>query len=96
MDYINAPYMELKKECARLQLGGGGNREDLVNKLVAWERGLDAPEVEADKPKPKLDKNLNPTDPDPTNINYDIAGRWRRRKKGWLSWGENGKAIMKD
>lgn len=96
MDYLNAKYSELKTECARLGLGGGGKRDDLINKLVAHERGMEQPEVTADKPLPKVkNPKIKPTDPNPENHNFDMAGRWRRRLKGWLGWDDDGKAIMK-
>jgi hypothetical protein len=97
MDYPNAKYMELKTECAKRGLGGGGKRNELIDKLVADDLGIEAPVVEEDKPPVKLNNpKLKPNDANPDNPNYDIAGRWRRRLKGWLAWRLDGTAIYKE
>jgi hypothetical protein len=46
---------------------------------------MEQPKLQADEPK-KKHPELNPASPDPDNPNYDIAGRWRRRPIGFISW----------
>jgi hypothetical protein len=85
VDYLNWKYMDLKKECARRELGGKGTAKELIDKLVAADNDMDPPQIKADEPKPKHPE-LSPESPDPDNPNYDIAGRWRRRPSDFVSW----------
>ena len=85
MDYLDWKYVELKQECAKRKLGGGGKRDELINKLVAFDNGMAQPKLQADEPK-KKHPELLPGSPDPDNPNYDIAGRWRRRPFDFVSW----------
>ena len=85
MDYLDWKYVDLKKECAKRNLGGGGKRDELIDKLVAHDNGMEQPKLEADEPKQKH-PDLLPASPDPDNPNYDIAGRWRRRPMDFISW----------
>jgi hypothetical protein len=78
VDYTELSYRELKTECAKRGLGGGGKGIELLAKLNRDDSGepsLAGPEVATPD-----------NDPDPTNPNYLKDGRWRRRPKGWLNW----------
>jgi hypothetical protein len=85
MDYLDWKYMDLKKECAKRNLGGGGKAKDLINKLVACDNDMQQPKIQADEP-PKKQPELSPESPNPDNPNFDMAGRWRRRPIGFISW----------
>ena len=82
VDYQSCSYRELQAECKERDLGGKGSRDELIDKLVAADAGI---EVEKDE-KPAETKatdrggySLSPSAPDPHNPNYDRSGRWIRR-----------------
>ena len=102
--YSDWKYPKLKKECNTRGLSMTGKKHQLVSRLYAYDLDFDQ-ETEAPPPKvkkPKKVKNqrtqaIDDTAPDPNNLNWDLAGRWRRRPKGWVAWDENtGKPIYKD
>jgi hypothetical protein len=65
-DYKEWLYSDLKAECAKRELGGKGSKDDLIDKLVADDLRITG-------------SGLKPTDPNPENPNWDMAGRWIRR-----------------
>ena len=79
MNYANFTYPQLKKECARLRLGGAGNRATLTGRLEAY-----AKEMEGYNPEPEA----TPEPPEPTFSNWDADGKWIRRPKGFISWAD--------
>jgi hypothetical protein len=82
VDYSDWKYMDLKKECARRNLGGRDKRDVLIAKLIAADEGVKTPEVEPNIPQTEF----KPDSPNPRNPNYDMSGRWRRRPPGFVSW----------
>ena len=81
-NYANYTYPQLKKECARLGLGGAGNRDALVAKLNAHVEA-EVPEEEY-VPTPEQD----PPRPPAEFSNWDSDGKWRRRPKNFISWAD--------
>ena len=79
MNYEKFTYPQLKKECARLRLGGAGNREVLTGRLEAY-----ASEMEGYSPEPEV----APERPEPTFSNWDEDGKWIRRPKDFISWAD--------
>ena len=108
--YSDWKYPKLKKECNTRGLKMTGKKHQLVSRLYAYdldfEQEAETPPPKVKKPKKakkvKVPKNprtkaIDDTAPDPTNHNYDLAGRWRRRTKGWIAWDEDtGAPIYKD
>ena len=89
--YHEWTYIQLKKECSKRGLGGGGKRDELLSKLVADDRGEVAPRTELDR---QIANGAKATDPNPDNLNYDLAGRWRRRPSGFVCWNPDGTADI--
>ena len=77
MAYIDMDYRALKTECAKRGLGGAGKKDELINKLVAADNDM---QQEPPPPPKKKQPKLKPTDFNPDNPNYDMAGRWIRRQ----------------
>jgi hypothetical protein len=78
MDFSTLSYPQLKAECAKRGLGGAGTRVELLTRLAEDDPGWDYdPPSEPDaKPQP------------PPFSNWDEAGRWVRRPKGFVSWAD--------
>jgi hypothetical protein len=97
MDYSDWKYMDIKKECAKRELGGRGKKDDLIAKLVAHDNGEEQPTIQPEPPKPKPPK-VSPESPNPDNENYDMAGRWRRRPPDFISWEDEAlkKEVLKE
>lgn len=79
MEYKEMPYHELKKLCSERGISAIGKKEILVNRLVADDYELEVPKDETPKVDKSKYKGMKPTDPNPDNPNYDLAGRWIRR-----------------
>lgn len=85
--YVEMTYPELKKLAAERGIKAVGDKNHLVDSLTALDLGLELPEAPRKKDaKQKGDpryEGLKPSDPNPDNPNWDMAGRWIRRRKGW-------------
>lgn len=85
-NYANYTYPQLKKECARLGLGGAGNRDALVAKLEAYAEAEDVPRETPPAEEYVPTPEPIPEPPPRVFANWDEDGKWVRRPKGFISW----------
>lgn len=65
-EYKDWSYNDLRAECKLRGIKAKGNTDALIDKLVADDLAAGG-------------SSLKPTDPNPKNPNWDMAGRWIRR-----------------
>ena len=88
-NYANLSYPQLKHECARLGLGGAGNRDILVAKLAAYSEAQDVPrETLPEEVGLEYVPTPEPIPEPPPQVfsNWDEEGKWVRRPKDFISW----------
>lgn len=76
MLYTEMSYRDLQSECKERGINGKGSIPELIDRLTNDDLG-NPPELK--KKAKKVPKGLKPTDPNPDNPNWDMAGRWIRR-----------------
>ncbi len=81
MNYSEMHYRDLKVLCAERQLGGAGTKDQLLKKLLNADAGNDPePFQPVDRAGKPLAKDFKLHDTNPDSPNYDMAGRWIRRR----------------
>ena len=95
-DYSDWKYPALKKEANARGLSMKGKASELRERLLGSDAKdpVDPPVKKVKAPKNARTKASADTAPDPTNHNYDVGGRWRRRIKGWIGWHKDTGAAM--
>ena len=99
-DYSDWKYPALKKEANARGLSMAGKADEIRARLSGSDASPPtepAPVVVKTKTEPvRAKRRIDPqTAPDPENHNYDLAGRWRRRVRGWMGWNpKNGEAMF--
>lgn len=84
--YRDLSFQELRKECKERGLAAGGDTQKLIERLVNYDLGQpdEEPKGDAALGDAALEEartiGLKATDPNPKNPNYDMTGRWIRRK----------------
>jgi hypothetical protein len=108
MNYDEITYVQLKRLCKQRGLGGSGTRKELLAKLEIYDTENPPADDQdtktefiavdrAGRPLVKhIPKNAKLSDPDPTNLNYDLGGKWRRRPPNFEAWAEDGTPIVKE
>jgi hypothetical protein len=81
MIYAEMHYRDLKVLCAERGLGGAGTKDKLLEKLLKDDAGIEPePFQKVDRAGRPMEDKFSLNDLNPDNPNYDMAGRWIRRR----------------